>query len=145
VRLLQHPASRPVGRHQHGRPREPQDRAQTNPRAHGNNDGPTTQLPASDYTPGSPRPSDHDVSGRPGPIFTQDGPSSTAKTRDYTQELGLYGNLLVVPTDPDYWSPADRELVLTVDDLLVEEEGRIAPFSPTETSYAAMAASATSS
>ena len=57
----------PVRRHQdqHGRPREPQDQAQTNPRAHGNNDGPTTQLPASDYTPGSPRPSDHDVSGRP--------------------------------------------------------------------------------
>src|SRR5829696_7131289 len=57
----------PVSRHQdqHGRPREPQDQAQTNPRAHGNNDGPTTQLPASDYTPGSPRPSDHDVSGRP--------------------------------------------------------------------------------
>jgi hypothetical protein len=22
---------------------------------------------------------------------------------DYTQELGLYGNLLVVPSDPDYW------------------------------------------
>jgi FtsP/CotA-like multicopper oxidase with cupredoxin domain len=56
---------------------------------------------------------------------------------DYTQELGLYGNLLVTPTDPDYWSPVDRDLVLTVDDLLVEE-GRIAPFSPTETSYAAM-------
>jgi FtsP/CotA-like multicopper oxidase with cupredoxin domain len=56
---------------------------------------------------------------------------------DYTQELGLYGNILVVPPDPDYWPPADRELVLTVDDLLVEE-GRIAPFSPTETSYAAM-------
>jgi FtsP/CotA-like multicopper oxidase with cupredoxin domain len=57
---------------------------------------------------------------------------------DYTQELGLYGNLLVIPSDPDYWSPVDRELVLTVDDLLVEEDGRIAPFSPTETSYAAM-------
>jgi FtsP/CotA-like multicopper oxidase with cupredoxin domain len=56
---------------------------------------------------------------------------------DYTQELGLYGNLLVVPTDPDYWPPADRELVLTVDDLLLED-GKIAPFSPTETSYAAM-------
>ena len=56
---------------------------------------------------------------------------------DYTQELGLYGNILVEPADPDYWSPVDRELVLTVDDLLVEE-GRIAPFSPTETSYAAM-------
>ena len=56
---------------------------------------------------------------------------------DYTQELGLYGNILVVPTEPDYWPPADRDLVLTVDDLLVED-GKIAPFSPTETSYAAM-------
>jgi FtsP/CotA-like multicopper oxidase with cupredoxin domain len=56
---------------------------------------------------------------------------------DYTQELGLYGNLLVVPSDPGYWPPVDRELVLTVDDLLVED-GRIAPFSRTETSYAAM-------
>jgi FtsP/CotA-like multicopper oxidase with cupredoxin domain len=56
---------------------------------------------------------------------------------DYTQELGLYGNILVEPTDPDYWPPADRDLILTVDDLLVEE-GRVAPFSPTETSYAAM-------
>src|SRR4029453_19222984 len=56
---------------------------------------------------------------------------------DYTQELGLYGNILVVPTEADYWPAADRDLVLTVDDLLVEE-GRIAPFSPTETSYAAM-------
>src|SRR5829696_4233129 len=56
---------------------------------------------------------------------------------DYTQELGLYGNILVVPTEPEYWPPADRDFILTVDDLLVEE-GRIAPFSPVETSYAAM-------
>ena len=56
---------------------------------------------------------------------------------DYTQELGLYANILVVPADPGYWPPVDRELVLTVDDLLVEE-GKIAPFSPVETSYAAM-------
>jgi FtsP/CotA-like multicopper oxidase with cupredoxin domain len=56
---------------------------------------------------------------------------------DYTQELGLYGNIVVVPSDPGYWPPVDRELVLTVDDLLVED-GQIAPFSPTETSYAAM-------
>jgi FtsP/CotA-like multicopper oxidase with cupredoxin domain len=56
---------------------------------------------------------------------------------DYTQELGLYGNILVTPSLPDYWPPADRDFILTVDDLLVEE-GRIAPFSPTETSYAAM-------
>jgi FtsP/CotA-like multicopper oxidase with cupredoxin domain len=56
---------------------------------------------------------------------------------DYTQELGLYGNILVVPAEPGYWSPVDRGFVLTVDDLLLEE-GKIAPFSPTETSYAAM-------
>jgi FtsP/CotA-like multicopper oxidase with cupredoxin domain len=56
---------------------------------------------------------------------------------DYTQELGLYANILVAPAEPDYWPPADRDVVLTVDDLLVEE-GKIAPFSPTETSYAAM-------
>src|SRR5215217_258942 len=57
---------------------------------------------------------------------------------DYTQELGLYGNILVAPTEADYWPPVDREFVLTVDDLLVEEGGKIAPFSPTETNYAAM-------
>jgi FtsP/CotA-like multicopper oxidase with cupredoxin domain len=56
---------------------------------------------------------------------------------DYTQELGLYGNILVVPADYDYWPPADSDLVLTLDDLLLEK-GKIAPFSPTETSHAAM-------
>jgi FtsP/CotA-like multicopper oxidase with cupredoxin domain len=56
---------------------------------------------------------------------------------DYTQELGLYGNILVVPADPDYWPPTDHDLILTLDDILIED-GKIAPFSPTETSYAAM-------
>jgi FtsP/CotA-like multicopper oxidase with cupredoxin domain len=56
---------------------------------------------------------------------------------DYTQELGLYANILVEPSDPDYWPPVDRDFVLTVDDLLVED-GKVAPFSPVETSYAAM-------
>jgi FtsP/CotA-like multicopper oxidase with cupredoxin domain len=56
---------------------------------------------------------------------------------DYTQELGLYGNILVTPTDPDYWPEVDRELVVTLDDILIED-GQIAPFSPVETSYAAM-------
>jgi FtsP/CotA-like multicopper oxidase with cupredoxin domain len=56
---------------------------------------------------------------------------------DYTQELGLYGNILVVPADPDYWPPADRDLLLTLDDILIED-GKVAPFSPTETTYAAM-------
>src|SRR4051794_3776389 len=56
---------------------------------------------------------------------------------DYTQEMGLYGNILVDPAEPDYWPPADRDLVLTLDDILIED-GKVAPFSPTETSYAAM-------
>jgi FtsP/CotA-like multicopper oxidase with cupredoxin domain len=56
---------------------------------------------------------------------------------DYTQELGLYGNILVVPSEPDYWPPVNREVVLTLDDLLIED-GKIAPFSPTETTYTAM-------
>ena len=56
---------------------------------------------------------------------------------DYGQELGLYGNILVVPADPDYWPPADRELLLTLDDVLIED-GKIAAFSPTETTYVAM-------
>ena len=56
---------------------------------------------------------------------------------DYTQEMGLYGNILVVPTDPDYWSPANRDVLLTLDDLLLED-GKIASFSPAETTYTAM-------
>jgi FtsP/CotA-like multicopper oxidase with cupredoxin domain len=56
---------------------------------------------------------------------------------DYAQELGLYGNILVVPSEPDYWPPADRDALLTLDDLLLEG-GKVAPFSRTETSYAAM-------
>lgn len=56
---------------------------------------------------------------------------------DYTQEMGLYGNILVVPSDPDYWSAVDRDVVITLDDLFLED-GRIAPFSPSETTHTAM-------
>src|SRR5689334_2441797 len=56
---------------------------------------------------------------------------------DYTQEMGLYGNILVVPAEEGYWPPAHRDVLLTLDDLLLED-GKIAPFSPTETTYTAM-------
>ena len=49
---------------------------------------------------------------------------------DYGQELGLYGNILVVPADPDYWPPAHREVLLTLDDVLIEH-GKIAAFAAT--------------
>ena len=56
---------------------------------------------------------------------------------DYGQEMGLYGNVLVDPADPDYWPPAHREVLLTLDDILIED-GQVAPFSRAETTYAAM-------
>ena len=56
---------------------------------------------------------------------------------DYGQELGLYGNCLVVPADPDYWPPANRDLPLTLDDILLEG-GKVAPFSRSETTHVAM-------
>ena len=57
--------------------------------------------------------------------------------QDYGQEMGLSGTILVVPDDPGYWAPAHREVVVTLDDVLIED-GRIAPFSPAETNYVAM-------
>jgi FtsP/CotA-like multicopper oxidase with cupredoxin domain len=56
---------------------------------------------------------------------------------DYGQELGLYGNIVVVPTDPEYWPPVNRELTLTLDDVLLED-GKIASFSRAETTHVAM-------
>jgi FtsP/CotA-like multicopper oxidase with cupredoxin domain len=56
---------------------------------------------------------------------------------DYGQELGLYGNVLVDPANPDYWPACNREVLLTLDDVLIED-GQIAPFSRTETNYTAM-------
>jgi FtsP/CotA-like multicopper oxidase with cupredoxin domain len=56
---------------------------------------------------------------------------------DYGQEMGLYGNMLVEPADPEYWPPVNRELTLTLDDILLEN-GRVAPFGRTETTHAAM-------
>jgi FtsP/CotA-like multicopper oxidase with cupredoxin domain len=56
---------------------------------------------------------------------------------DYTQEMGLYGNIVVVPSDPDYWSPVNRELTLTLDDILIED-GDVATFSRTESNRTAM-------
>jgi FtsP/CotA-like multicopper oxidase with cupredoxin domain len=56
---------------------------------------------------------------------------------DYGQEMGLYGNVLVEPADPEYWPPVHREVLLTLDDILLED-GKVAPFSRAETTYAAM-------
>ena len=46
---------------------------------------------------------------------------------DYAQELGLYGNYLVVADDPNYWQPVNQEVPLMIDDILLEN-GQIASF-----------------
>ena len=57
--------------------------------------------------------------------------------QDYGQEMGLYGTIVVAPTDPDYWPPAHREIVLTLDDILLED-GTVAPFQRAQTTHTAM-------
>jgi FtsP/CotA-like multicopper oxidase with cupredoxin domain len=56
---------------------------------------------------------------------------------DYGQEMGLYGNILVTASEPDYWPSANRELLLTLDDILIED-GQIAAFRESETTHVAM-------
>src|SRR6266568_8402604 len=56
---------------------------------------------------------------------------------DYGLEMGLYGTIVVEPADPGYWPAADRQLTLTLDDLLVED-GHIAPFSRSGPTFVAM-------
>jgi FtsP/CotA-like multicopper oxidase with cupredoxin domain len=56
---------------------------------------------------------------------------------DYGQEMGLYGNILGTPSDREYWPPANREVLLTLDDILIEG-GQIAAFRESETTHVAM-------
>ena len=44
---------------------------------------------------------------------------------DVQQDLGLFGNLLVMSPDPDYYGPAHREEVFVVDDMLMDDSGAI--------------------
>lgn len=39
---------------------------------------------------------------------------------DYQQELGMYGNFLVVASDDKYWNTVNREVPLILDDILIE-------------------------
>jgi FtsP/CotA-like multicopper oxidase with cupredoxin domain len=56
---------------------------------------------------------------------------------DFGLEMGLYGTIIVEPTDPSYWPAVDRQLSITLDDLLVEG-GHIAPFHRSGPNYTAM-------
>ena len=56
---------------------------------------------------------------------------------DYAQEMGLYGTIVVEPSDPGYWPAVDRHLTITLDDLLIED-GAMAPFLRSGPTYTAM-------
>src|SRR3954468_19564427 len=56
---------------------------------------------------------------------------------DFGLEMGLYGTIIVEPRDPAYWPAADRQLGITLDDLLVED-GHVAPFHRSGPNYSAM-------
>jgi FtsP/CotA-like multicopper oxidase with cupredoxin domain len=56
---------------------------------------------------------------------------------DYGLDMGLYGNLVVVPTENDYWPQANREVVVTLDDVLIED-GQMAPFHRAGPTHVAM-------
>ena len=56
---------------------------------------------------------------------------------DFAQEMGLYAGIIVEPDDPDYWPPVDRQLAITLDDILIED-GQIAPFESSGPTFTAM-------
>src|SRR5215218_7283262 len=56
---------------------------------------------------------------------------------DYAQEMGLYAPIVVEPSDPSYWAPTDRQLTITLDDVLIEH-GKMAPFQHSGPNFVAM-------
>jgi FtsP/CotA-like multicopper oxidase with cupredoxin domain len=56
---------------------------------------------------------------------------------DFAQEMGLYAPIVVEPSDPSYWPAADRQLTVTLDDVLIED-GKMAPFRRSGPNFVAM-------
>ncbi len=56
---------------------------------------------------------------------------------DITQDMGLYGNMLISSPDPDYYSPVNDEQILMLDDLLIDAQG-LFPYGKESPSHALM-------
>ena len=54
-----------------------------------------------------------------------------------TARRWVYGTIIVVPADENYWPAVNRELSVTLDDLLLEG-GTVAPFDTSRPTYTAM-------
>ena len=57
---------------------------------------------------------------------------------DTQQDLGLYGNLMVRSPRADYFTPANREEVLMLDDILINDDSTLVPFGREATTHALM-------
>ena len=56
---------------------------------------------------------------------------------DFAQEMGLYAPIIVEPSDSSYWPRVDRQLTITLDDVLIED-GKLAPFKRSGPTFTAM-------
>lgn len=56
---------------------------------------------------------------------------------DIGMDLGLYGNILVRPSDPTYYSPVNEEFYWLIDDLLLQD-GEIVPYGAESANYMLM-------
>ena len=56
---------------------------------------------------------------------------------DITQDLGLYGNMMVSSPDPSYFNPVNAEEVVMLDDLLVDDTG-LFPYGEEHATHALM-------
>lgn len=55
---------------------------------------------------------------------------------DIGQELGLYGNYIADPIDPDYWNQVNRDIPIIIDDALLDPDGTFADFYDSEVTHA---------
>jgi len=56
---------------------------------------------------------------------------------DYQQDMGLYGVYIVEPKEENYWAPVNKEEVIVLDDLLLQD-GDLAPYGENAADHALM-------
>lgn len=56
----------------------------------------------------------------------------------YEQSLGLYGNFIVTPSEENYWAPVNREIPITLSDVLIGQDGDTVPYVKGRTDHTLM-------
>jgi suppressor of ftsI len=57
---------------------------------------------------------------------------------DIQQDLGLYGNLLVTPTDKDAYAPVNQEEVVVFDDIMLSDDNELKPYGADDATHSLM-------